>query len=48
MSVCFYSCSEKSTLKQKEKENEWILGTSTQSDENNSENRQNTPQKSKC
>lgn len=48
MSACFYFCSEKSTLKQREKEDEWICGNSTQSNENNSENRKNTPQKNKC
>lgn len=39
MSACFYFCSEKSTLRQREKEGEWICGISTQSNENNSENR---------
>lgn len=38
----------KSTLKQREDEDEWIRGISTQSNENNSKNRQNTPQKNKC
>lgn len=48
MSACFYFCSEKSTLKQREKEDECICGISTQSNKNNSENRKNTPQKNKC
>lgn len=50
MSACFYFCSEnlKSTLKQREKEDESICGISTQSNENNSENRKNTTQKNKC